>query len=95
LIAAQRAAGEALAGTLKAQLNPSAVLPDLPAAKAALDAEMQNSSSAAAAISMVSLMASPFLISPFQISRRRNFPDFSLAPKRMRAEYDKIGPLLA
>jgi hypothetical protein len=56
LIAAQRAAGEALAGTLNEQLKPSALLPLSPAAKAALDAVMQNSKNAAAAISMVSLM---------------------------------------
>jgi hypothetical protein len=45
-----------LAGTLKAQLNPSALRPVWPAAKAALDAVMQNNRNAAAAISMVSLM---------------------------------------
>jgi hypothetical protein len=54
LIAAHRAAGEALAGTLNAQLNPSALLP---AAKAALVALMQMTSSAAAAISIINLMA--------------------------------------
>jgi hypothetical protein len=57
LIAAQRAAGEAPAGTLNAQLRPSALLPGLPAAKAALVAVMQNTSKAAAMISMVNLMA--------------------------------------
>jgi ABC-type arginine/histidine transport system permease subunit len=57
LIEAQRAAGEALAGTLKEQLKPSALRPALPAAKAALEALMQNKSSAAAAISIVNLMA--------------------------------------
>jgi len=41
-IAAQRAAGEAPAGTLKAQLRPSALRPDLPAAKAALVAVTQT-----------------------------------------------------
>ena len=63
LIAAQRAAGEALAGTLNAQERPSALLPALPAAKAALDTLMQNTSNAAAMISMVSLMV-------------RSFPDY-------------------
>jgi hypothetical protein len=44
-----------LAGTLKAQLRPSALRSDLPAAKAALVAPMQTTSKAAAAISMVNL----------------------------------------
>jgi ABC-type arginine/histidine transport system permease subunit len=57
LIEAQREAGEALAGTLKEQLNPSALLLALPAAKAALVALMQNNSSTAAAISIINLMA--------------------------------------
>jgi hypothetical protein len=57
LIAAQRAAGEALAGTLKPQLRPSALLPVLPAAKAALEALMQTTSNVAATISMVNFMA--------------------------------------
>jgi hypothetical protein len=57
LIEAQRAAGEALAGTLNEQLNLSALLPALPAAKAALEALMQTTNSAAAAISIVNLMA--------------------------------------
>jgi hypothetical protein len=52
----QRAAGDALAGTLNEQLNPSALRPALLAAKAALDALMQHISSAAAAISMINLM---------------------------------------
>jgi hypothetical protein len=54
LIAAQRAAGEAPCTTLKEQLRPSA---PLPAAKAALVALMQTTSNAAAAISIVNLMA--------------------------------------
>jgi hypothetical protein len=58
-IAAQRAAGEAFAGTLNEQLKPSALRFGLPAAKAALDTLMQQTSSAAATISMISLMASP------------------------------------
>jgi hypothetical protein len=59
LIAAQRPAGEAFCGTLKEQLNPSAERPALPAAKAALVALMQNINSAAAEISIISLMAIP------------------------------------
>jgi ABC-type arginine/histidine transport system permease subunit len=58
-IAAHRAAGEAFAGTLNEQLKPSALRAALPAAKAALVAEMQNTRSAAAIISIVSLMAGP------------------------------------
>jgi hypothetical protein len=49
-----------LAGTLKAQLRPSALRPILPpAAKAALEALMQHTSSAAAAISMINLVSKP------------------------------------
>ena len=49
-----------MAETLKAQLRPSALRPVLPpAAKAALEALMQHTSSAAAAISMISLMRKP------------------------------------
>jgi len=66
-IDAHRAAGEALAGTLNEQLNPSAARPVLPAAKAALVALMQNTSNAAAAISITNLMAHPPL----------NYRDFS------------------
>jgi hypothetical protein len=54
LIAAQRAAGVAFAGTLKEQPKPSA---ERPAANAALVALMQNTNSAAAAISIINLMA--------------------------------------
>src|SRR5579871_1180313 len=56
-MAAQRAAGEAFCDRVKAQLRPSALRPSLPAAKAALDAEMQMRSGRAAMISMVSRMA--------------------------------------
>jgi hypothetical protein len=52
---------EALAGALNEQLSPSALRPPLPAAKAALEALMQQISSAAAAISMINLMAGPSL----------------------------------
>jgi ABC-type arginine/histidine transport system permease subunit len=61
LIAVQRAEAEALAGTLNAQLKPSALRLDLPAANAALVALMQNTRSVAAAISIVNLMAGPSL----------------------------------
>jgi ABC-type arginine/histidine transport system permease subunit len=57
LIAAQRPAGEAPCATLKEQLRPSALLPALPAAKAALVALMQTTNNAAATISIVNLMA--------------------------------------
>ena len=46
-----------MAGTLKAQLKPSALRPGL--AKAALEALMQQISNAAAAISMINLMPDP------------------------------------
>jgi hypothetical protein len=65
--------GRALAGTLKEQLNPSALLPALPAAKAALVALMQITSSAAVAISIVNLMAGS---SP-KLSRSLSFPALS------------------
>lgn len=48
-----------MAATLKAQLTPSAPPPIFAAAKAALDALMQHTSSAAAAISMINLMRKP------------------------------------
>jgi len=59
-IAAQRAAGEADFATLKEQPKPSALRPALPVAYAALDALMQTTSNAAAAISIANLMANPF-----------------------------------
>ena len=54
-----------MAGTLNEQLRPSALRPGLPAAKAALVALMQHISSAAAAISMINLMARSSLNSPW------------------------------
>jgi ABC-type arginine/histidine transport system permease subunit len=58
LIASQRAAAEGFAGTLNEQLTPSALRTVLPlAANAALVAVMQNTSSVAATISIVNLMA--------------------------------------
>jgi hypothetical protein len=73
LIAAQRAAGDAPCATLKEQLTPSVLLVALPAAKAALVALMQTTNNAAAAISMVNLMAGlPFW--------RHAFPSHALAP---------------
>src|SRR4030088_3347589 len=58
-MAVQRAASEAFAGTLNEQPSASALFAGLPAANAALVALMQNTSSAAAAISMISLMTVP------------------------------------
>jgi hypothetical protein len=80
-MAAQRAAGEALAGTLKAQLKPSALLPLSPAAKAALDAVMQNNRNVAAAISMVSLM-----VRSSQDTRHRTYGFHSITERASRAE---------
>jgi hypothetical protein len=57
-IAAQRAAGEAFAGTLNEQLRPSAVRPALP--PAALVAVMQDTKSAAITISIANLMTRSF-----------------------------------
>jgi len=90
LIAAQRAAGEAFAGTLKPQLTPSAARPILPAAKAALEALMQNNSNAAAAISMVSLMAGR---SPDDGDI--GFFRFHYITKPETVARNKIGPVLA
>ncbi len=78
-----------MAGTLNEQERPSALLPDLPAAKAALDAVMQNTSSAAATISMVSLMVRPSQLRDFGCGKP------ILAPKRIGAERNKFGPVLA
>jgi hypothetical protein len=72
-IAAQRAAGEADLPTLKLQLRPSAWTPGLAAlpsaAKAALVALMQHTSSAAAKISIINLMARSFRTCFVAISR--------------------------
>src|SRR5690242_13518049 len=70
-MAAQRAAGVAFAGTLKAQVRPSALRPVWPAAKAADVEVMQNTRSAATTISIISLMAR---VSP------NGFPRPTLAP---------------
>jgi len=66
LAADRGAARGAFTGTLKARLRPSALRPVLPsAAKAALEALMQQTRSAVAAISMINLMAeSPRITSP-------------------------------
>ena len=77
-----RAAGEAPGATLNEQLNPSALLTALPAAKAALVALMQNTRSVAAAISIVNLIAG--LPSP-RASRH-----FSLARTRIRPQVPAI-----
>jgi hypothetical protein len=90
LIAAQRAAGEALAGTLNEQLKPSALLPGLSAAKAALDAVIQTTSNAAAMISMVSLM-----VRSLPDNATSDLANFILSPKPIRAEGNKFGPVLA
>jgi ABC-type arginine/histidine transport system permease subunit len=67
-MAAQRAAGEMDFATLNEQLRLSALRPALPpAANAALVALMQKTSSAAATISMVNLMARSFTL----LSRHR------------------------
>jgi hypothetical protein len=50
-----------LAGTLNEQPRPSALRPGLPAANAALEAVMQITRRAAAAISIINLMAAPSL----------------------------------
>src|ERR1700750_3315689 len=57
-MAAQRAAGDAFCGTVKPQLRPSALRADLPAAKAALEAVMQTTNRATAAISISSRISS-------------------------------------
>jgi ABC-type arginine/histidine transport system permease subunit len=89
-IAAQRAAGDEFLAALNEQLRPSALRAALPAAKAALVALMQNISRAAAAISMVNLMA-------------RSFPKFALpdvsrfhhSTNGFAAQAARIGPVLA
>jgi hypothetical protein len=90
-IAAQRAAGEALAGTLNEQLKPSALRPALsPAAKAALVAVMQDTRSAAITISIANLIA-------------RSFPQvivgfFRILPYYQTAQHGRlrpVGPVLA
>jgi hypothetical protein len=100
LTAAQRAAGEAPCATLKEQLRPSALLP---AAKAALVALMQTTSNAAAAISIVNLMASlPFWRQAFpsHCARLLNPGDPTafrgpiISPKADRRRRE-IGPVLA
>jgi len=91
LIAAQRATGEALAGTLNEQLKPSALLPGLSAAKAALVALMQNSNSAAATISIVNLMTR-------SSQNHRNIVTCGISnvsQKQVARRDRKIGPVLA
>jgi hypothetical protein len=90
-IAAQRPAGEAFAGTLNEQLKPSAVRPALPlAAKAALVAVMQDTSSAAMTISIINLMA-PVL--PSKLSRHRRILPYHQSDAHGRLR--QIGPVLA
>jgi ABC-type arginine/histidine transport system permease subunit len=89
-MAAQRAAGETDFATLNEQLRPSALRPALPpAANAALVALMQNTSSAAATISMVNLMARSFLLS------RHRVLQISLYHRNGRVQMPAIGPVLA
>jgi ABC-type arginine/histidine transport system permease subunit len=89
-MAAQRAAGEAFAGTLNEQLRPSAVRPALPpVAKAALVAVMQDTSSAAMTISIINLMDR---FSP------QNYPDsggFYPTTTAAHGRLRQIGPVLA
>jgi hypothetical protein len=59
LIAAHLAAGDAFAGALNEQLNPSALRPVVPAANAAPVVAMQKTKSVAAAISINNLMRTP------------------------------------
>jgi hypothetical protein len=95
-IAAQRAADEALAGALNAQPRPSALRAALPpAAKAALLALMQNTSSAAAAISMVNRMArsSPNYFA--QNNRDSGFPGCHYIICEAEFARRQIGPVLA
>jgi ABC-type arginine/histidine transport system permease subunit len=98
-MAAQRAAGEALAGTLKPQLRRSALRPGLPAAKAALVALMQNTSNAAAIISIVNLMAvlPNHLAQAYLAQTYCHIPLFGLhcSTEAEHAQVLEIGPVLA
>jgi hypothetical protein len=89
-MAAQRATGDAFAGTLNEQLRPSAVWPALPlVAKAALVAVMQDTSSAAMTISIINLMARSF---------PQNYPDIGGFYPTITAAHGRlrqIGPVLA
>jgi hypothetical protein len=89
-MAAQRAAGEAFAGTLNEQLRPSALRPAPPlVAKAALVAVMQDTSSAAITISITNLMAR---------SSPQNDPDsggFYPTTTSAHGRLRQIGPVLA
>jgi hypothetical protein len=89
-MAAQRATGDAFAGTLNEQLRPSALRPALPlAAKAALVAVMQDTNSAAMTISIINLMARSF---------PQNYPDsggFHPTTTSAHGGLRQIGPVLA
>jgi hypothetical protein len=89
MIAARRAAGEALAGTLNEQLKPSAILPALPAA-AVLVALTQNINHAAAAISIISLVAD----STAKLSQSLSFRGSSFHQTEPCGRRE-IGPVLA
>src|SRR5437879_402964 len=78
-MAAQRAAGDAFCGTVKPQLRPSALRPDLPAANAALEAVMQTRSRPAAAISISSRISSLMGISSTLLAELA--PNLALNPR--------------
>src|SRR5690242_6975275 len=91
-MAAQRAAGDAFCGTVKPQLRPSALRPDLPAANAAPEAVMQTTSRAAAAISISSrvsgLMGAPSTLMAESVAILAANPRFSVSarvPKSARS----------
>ena len=93
-IAADRGAaggGRGVCGTLNEQLRPSALWPPLPAAKAALVALMQNTSSAAAAISIVNLMAGPPKI---MATSRLSNDVIDHQSRRMRRAANRPGPCI-
>jgi hypothetical protein len=109
-MAAQRAAEDADFATLKEQLRPPAFRPALSAAKAALVALMQNTSKAAATISMVNRMARSFskVISlklsgqnlPAQSYLAQTYCEaglfgFHSITEASRRRYQRIGPVLA
>jgi hypothetical protein len=90
LIAAQRDTGVAFAGALKEQLKPSA---ERPAANAALVALMQNTNSAAAAISIINLMAyPPFGGRGFCTRTRRALPETPLTSRDLSSFGVTISP---
>src|SRR6202048_1738095 len=84
--------GEADFATLNEQPRPSALRPDLLAAKAALVALMQNTNRAAATISIVNLMGRSFpglIATSCVLSRHRVFCPFHYITKSARADGGK------